>query len=852
MSRPAARVVVALGLLALAPPAAGQDPKPTRVEVGKRGKAATAFAEVPGRGTGTAFCVHPSGLFVTNEHVIRGGEADRVILVLNPSLPTQRVLKARPVRVDKDADLALLQVEGAGDFPSLPLGSVSGVSELADVVACGFPLGFALAPDRREYPAISVNAGTVTSLRRKTGELQFIQVDVALTFGNSGGPVLDEYGKVIGVVVSGVAGGRAGINLAIPVNRLEQFLRAPEVSLVPPELTREGLERPVEFKARVASFLPGAPEPSLTLVLRDGTGRPREVPMAKRAGLWVATAAPVVRDGPPRLGLSARFPAGALSGQVDDLALTVAGRPTRLSAVRRIEFNPRPVAHLDDGRTAEAEAAGLRAVDVDLGGQRVRLDLTRAAEVTVQPPAEVAAVTATVVATADGKEVARAEARLAVRGAGPAAAAAGPPGDFRAHAPEGGRQEVLLTDAVADVALGGGGRYLILRLAGGRKLAVFDAQQGKVVRYLPLAEETPHVAAGASRLVAVYPGAKLIQTWSLATFEKEKAVLLPDALTRDAIHQVCMGYASDGPLFVYLPREKRTLALDLATAQAAEVRWTHWGPGNAYGPLVMRVSGDGSLLAGRGGGWAGCDVAVFEGSRQVRNLENIPFWDASNAAALPNADGRFVFASGRIVNRAAAESEWEGGKDAYVVPAVEPGFCLSLQGAGRVGQQSRPGQAPSAVAVYTEGRQKLFFLTGLDEVVADPLPWERRIFYYPTAGLLVTLGREKDRLILRRVDLSAELDRSGADYLVVVSRPPAAAAPGKRLEYAVRVKSKKGGVRYKLEAGPEGMSVGADGTLTWDAPAGFNKPESVALTISDASGQEVLHRFELAPAAPDK
>ena len=52
-----------------------------------------------------------------------------------------------------------------------------------DVVAFGFPLGRALSPDKKEYPAISINAGRVTSLRLKGGELQHIQIDVALTFG---------------------------------------------------------------------------------------------------------------------------------------------------------------------------------------------------------------------------------------------------------------------------------------------------------------------------------------------------------------------------------------------------------------------------------------------------------------------------------------------------------------------------------------------------------------------------------------------------------------------------------------------------------------------------------------------
>ena len=104
------RVVLSVGLLALAFPASAQE-KPTKVEIGKRGKAATAFVDVPRRGTGTAFCVHPSGLFITNEHVVRGAEKEEITLVLNPAVENQRVLKAKVVRMDKALDLALLRVD---------------------------------------------------------------------------------------------------------------------------------------------------------------------------------------------------------------------------------------------------------------------------------------------------------------------------------------------------------------------------------------------------------------------------------------------------------------------------------------------------------------------------------------------------------------------------------------------------------------------------------------------------------------------------------------------------------------------------------------------------------------------
>jgi S1-C subfamily serine protease len=212
----------------------------SRVAVAKLGKAATGLVEVEDLHIyGSAFCIDPSGLFLTNEHILNPNHSKRnnqqpigkVNLILNPGQNNQRTCPARVVRMDSELDLALLRAEGVQNLPSVKLGSDEHLEELMEVIAFGFPFGPALnasgdilSPNTRsgEYPNISINAGSITSLRRKDGCLNRIQLDAALNPGNSGGPVLDGNGKVIGVVVAGIRG--SGVNFAIPVSLVNRFV----------------------------------------------------------------------------------------------------------------------------------------------------------------------------------------------------------------------------------------------------------------------------------------------------------------------------------------------------------------------------------------------------------------------------------------------------------------------------------------------------------------------------------------------------------------------------------------------------------------------------------------------------
>lgn len=821
------RVVVSIVLLALTLSVSAQE-KPSKVEIGKRGKAATAFVDVPRRGTGTAFCAHPNGLFITNEHVVRGAEKEEITLVLNPAVEDQRVLKAKVVRIDKALDLALLRVDGAKELPSLPLGSIKGVAELADVVACGFPLGFALSTEKEKYPAISVNAGSVTALRYKDRELQHLQIDVAVTFGNSGGPVLDEHGNVIGVVVRGIGGGGKGLNQAIPVSHLDGFLKRPDIAFTPSALTREMLAKPIEFQAGIVSFVADAQEPTLKLVLKPDDDEPRETLMTKRGEHWVATMTPVAKTGAARVEITARIGTATVTGTTEDAVFKVAGKPIRLSGVRRIEFKDKNsvlVLLADSRTTVEGEVVGLGIVEIDLAGQKVKIDLAKATQVTVQAAPEVVSVLASVLAIVDGKEVARSESHLIIREAIESAPA--DPSTVKITPPALSDEKVVkrLPELFSDVVVGGGGRYLIFHLPKLKKLAVFDVNEARVTKYLSLTEEDVTFAAGLDAIVIGLKKSGKLERWSLTTFELEKTAFPP---FKDDIKMVLMGHASKGPVVVngeFLDLESFKL-LPIKRAWEAEAR--------------PYVSGDGTVFARWGGNSRNSVTHVLDGGEVRRNEEG------NLGHVLPGPDGKTVFTAKGVLSRLLKRNEPEDASYGYCVPAVRGDYFLSITPAP-------PGGAGGSFNIYLRGlTQPIAKLDqvnhGLhfDSAGFDSYAMWSRVVFVPDAKFIALLPRGNDQVVLYKFDADAALVSSGLDYLIVTSTAPREVRAGATFTYSIKARSKQGGVTYKLDSGPKGMTVSIDGVVTWnvsgDSPIG---DQDVILTVRDKVGQEVFHTFTI-------
>ena len=157
-------------------------------------------------GYGSAFFISKDGYLLTNHHVIEN--ASKVTITLND----RREIDATVVGSDERTDVALLKVNGAG-FPELRTGDVGRLRVGEPVLAIGSPFGF-------DY---SASAGIVSAkMRNMMGEtaVPFIQTDVALNPGNSGGPLFNQQGEVVGVnsrIFSGT-GGYMGLSFSIPID----------------------------------------------------------------------------------------------------------------------------------------------------------------------------------------------------------------------------------------------------------------------------------------------------------------------------------------------------------------------------------------------------------------------------------------------------------------------------------------------------------------------------------------------------------------------------------------------------------------------------------------------------------
>jgi serine protease Do len=180
----------------------------------------------PVRGIGSGFIISPDGYILTNTHVVNNASKITV------KLTDRREFDGKVVGSDEKTDVAVIKITAKGDLPVVRLGDSNKLRPGQWVLAIGSPFGF----------ENSVTAGVVSALARGNvgesgnGYVPFIQTDVAVNPGNSGGPLFNLNGEVVGInsQIYSRSGGYEGISFAIPIdvanNVAEQLIKSGHVS----------------------------------------------------------------------------------------------------------------------------------------------------------------------------------------------------------------------------------------------------------------------------------------------------------------------------------------------------------------------------------------------------------------------------------------------------------------------------------------------------------------------------------------------------------------------------------------------------------------------------------------------
>ena len=304
--------------------------------------------EVP-RGVGSGFIISADGFVMTNAHVVDG--ADEVLV----TLPDKREFKAKLIGADKRTDVAVVKIDATG-LPFVRIGDINRLRVGEWVMAIGSPFGL----------ENTVTAGIVSAKQRDTGDyLPFIQTDVAVNPGNSGGPLINLRGEVVGInsQIYSRSGGFMGISFAIPI---DEAMRVSEQLRSSGRVTRGRIGVQIAEVTREVAESIGLGKPQGALVRSVEAGSPAEKAGVEAGDIitrFEGRAIEKASDLPRQVGNTKPGTRSAITvfrrGQNRDLNITIA------------ELEPEQTARRPAARSSEApkaagtvQALGLTVVDL--------------------------------------------------------------------------------------------------------------------------------------------------------------------------------------------------------------------------------------------------------------------------------------------------------------------------------------------------------------------------------------------------------------------------------------------------------------------------------------------------------
>lgn len=898
------------------------------------------------RQLGSTFCIDSRGYFVAGAGAVMQGkqgqrtttlERDRGILtgtkttiereewgpmriVCRAGHTDERALPARVIWVDEASGLALLKVSSAEPLPYLQLARRAPAK---GDWAC--LLGLPKAPRAEEltwgvsYPGeplsiaiLRADAMRIDSCHLQKGRPWLITLGSppppVSSGGLTGAPVLDDDGRVLGVLIEGLSG--TDTHYVIPAARLAELLEKyrgrAEVLFDTPPLVFSERKLPVEWTFEVARFEPLLAGAVVEVIINPRSARRRTfVASPGQGGLFTARVVPVDPGEPDPVDVLVAGPTEPV--RVMDREVSLGGERLRLSNLRWIEIKASPHGYTVDGRRLSGNITGLGPLEGRRGTEAVTIDPIGAGPLTIEyPPTKVDPVLIEIVVRGGGRDLGRLEAsipysepriplfepkgsegtgpRWSGPALGPATTAIGParivaskeiPTKFAPSSPvakDDGPLVCRLDGTIDRSAVGGGGRYLLLKLKDRRRVDVFDTTDANIVASLPLASDDALIAAGAEKAIVVYPSLGFIHHFDLTTARLEATAAVP---VPGRINGISMGYDSHGPLLTtWTPREntgelgQRWFSLlDAGTLKVVPLDSAKSSP-ETFGPVqprpgvfqvrdfkarsdvvAMRASAGGDLY----GLWrlssspSGVETLALRG----RSLE-LTYLHEEAGALVPGPDGQTIFAERGGMRDASGKALTDPPAPAppdpeVLVPAIGSPFFLGVRGlsASNAPKEARPivamihltpaGEAPLAVIELDEMQER----GAANPAGVAALTPDQRFFWLPAANLLITIPATRDRLVVRRLDLRAALDRLGIDGMFAASPGLLTVPAGLSVNARIRVISRDEKTVLSLVSGPDGLLVSPDGTIDWRPPAQFaGRDLTVKVVAANGAGRQ--------------
>jgi len=408
---------------------------------------------------------------------------------------------------------------------------------------------------------------------------------------------------------------------------------------------------------------------------------------------------------------------------------------------------------------------------------------------------------------------------------------------------------VPLPEKITDAVPAGDGRYLLLAQPTIAKVAVFDVREAKVTGYVDVDSPWFQLAGGATRFVVYDALTRKLRRFDLATRALQQTATLEE--THGSIFGLAMGVGSEGPIyFVRDPRELQANRLDALDLEKLTARGLKFGPKivNKSGFCFLSASADGRTLV-----WAHESLFSQRLALQGETLELIDSKRSTHfTPRVSSLDGRSTFQgprrefqSGDIVR--ASDSEGQLAGDAF---SNEIWYATGIRMRGRrtnsIPIQFFVGREPRPVAeVEAPGNS-------VDET--SPLLAERRIHCTIPEKTIALIGDKPPRVSLSRFEFDAAVAATSSPPLVVSSTPPAKYPAQEALTYQLEVAGKPSGLKYRLDSGPDDMTVSPTSLVSWKGPTGSSSAGStpergVMITVSDAAGRETTCGFRVPSAA---